>query len=94
MIYNMLTLTIQLLLIGFFVGVTAYFLFPKGRSQVFLIELSLSVLGAFLGTVFEVLIRSWWNLPFFYYLVFQFLVPLVVSVLVLLVYRIANSFRD
>jgi len=94
MIYNMLTLTIQLLLIGFFVGVTAYFIFPKGRSQVFLIELALSVLGAFLGTVFEVLIRSWWNLPMIYHLIFQFLVPLIVSSLTLMIYRISNSFQD
>lgn len=94
MIYNMLTLTIQLLLIGFFVGVVAYYLFPKGRSQLFLIELALSILGAFLGTVFEVLIRSWFVLPIFYYLVFQFLVPLAVSALSVVVYRMANSFRD
>ena len=57
MIYNMLTLSTQLLVIGFFVGVIAYFVFPQGRSQLFLVELTLSVLGAFLGTVFEVLIR-------------------------------------
>ena len=94
MIYNMLTLAIQLLLIGFFVGVVAYFVFPKGRSQIFLIELALSILGAFLGTVFEVLIRSWWTLPMFYYLIFQFLVPLVVSVLSVVVYRLSNSFKD
>lgn len=94
MIYNMLTLSIQLLLIGFFVGVVAYYLFPRGRSQLFLVELTLAVLGAFLGTVFEVLIRSWWTLPILYYLVFQFLVPLVVSVLTVVLYRLANSFRD
>ena len=90
----MLTLSIQLLLIGFFVGVVAYYLFPKGRSQLFLIELTLSILGAFLGTVFEVLIRSWFNLPIFYYLIFQFLVPLAVSGLSVILYRAANSFRD
>ena len=94
MIYNMLTLTIQLLLIGFFVGVVAYYVFPRGRSQVFLIELTLSILGAFLGTVFEVLVRSWWSLPIFYYLVFQFLVPLIVSLLSVALYRIANSFKE
>ncbi len=47
-IYNMLTISVQPLLIGFFVGVVAYFVFPKGRSQIFLVELGLSVLGAFL----------------------------------------------
>jgi len=94
MIYNMLTLTIQLLLVGFFVGVGAYFLFPQGRSQVFLIELTLSILGAFLGTIFEVLIRSWWTLPMIYYVIFQFLVPLVVSVLIVVIYRVSNSFGD
>jgi len=94
MIYNMLTLTTQLLLVGFFVGVVAYFVFPKGRSQVFLVELALSILGAFLGTVFEVLIRSWWSLPMIYYVVFQFLVPLVISVLSVVVYRLSNSVRD
>ncbi len=90
----MLTLSIQLLLIGFFVGVTAYYLFPKGRSQVFLVELSLSILGAFLGTIFEVLIRSYWTLPLPYYLVYQFLVPLLVSVAFITIYRLANSFKD
>lgn len=94
MIYNMLTLSIQLLLIGFFVGVTAYFLFPKGRSQLFVVELSLSILGAFLGTIFEVMLRTYWTLPLVYYLVFQFLVPLVVSVGFVVCYRLANSFRD
>jgi len=94
MIYNMLTLSTQLLLIGFFVGVIAYFVFPQGRSQLFLVELTLSVLGAFLGTVFEVLIRSWWSLPIFYYLGFQFLVPFVVSVLTVVLYRFSNSFKD
>jgi len=94
MIYNMLTLSTQLLLIGFLVGVVGYFFFPKGRSQVFLVELVLSVLGAFLGTVFEVLIRSWFNLPIIYYLVFQFLIPLVVSVLTIVIYRLSNGFRD
>jgi len=94
MIYNMLTLTTQLLLIGFFVGVVAYYLFPKGRSAVFLVELTLAILGAFLGTVFEVLIRTWWNLPIVYHLVYQFLVPLAVSVLAVVIYRLANSVRD
>ena len=94
MIYNMLTLSTQLLVIGFFVGVIAYFVFPQGRSQLFLVELTLSVLGAFLGTVFEVLIRSWWSLPIFYYLVFQFLVPFMVSVLTVVLYRLSNSFKD
>jgi len=94
MIYNMLTLSTQLLLIGFFVGVIAYFLFPKGRSQVFAIELLLSILGAFLGTVFEVLIRSWWTLPILYYLVFQFLIPFVISVVTVVIYRLANSVKE
>lgn len=94
MIYNMLTLSIQLLLIGFLVAVVAYFVFPKGRSQVFLIELGLSILGAFLGTIFEVVIRSFWTLPILYFIVYQFLVPLVGAILFVLVYRLANSFRD
>jgi len=94
MIYNMLTLSTQLLLIGFLVGVTGFYLFPKGRSQVFLVELSLSVLGAFLGTIFEVLIRSYWTLPLTYYLVYQFLVPLVVSILFVVIYRLANGFKE
>ena len=94
MIYNMMTLTIQLLLIGFFVGVLAYFGFPKGRSQVFLVELSLSILGAFLGTIFEVLIRSWWNLPIIFHLVYQFAIPLVVSIFFVVIYRLANSFKE
>lgn len=90
----MLTLSIQLLLIGFFVGVTAYYLFPKGRSQVFLVELSLSILGAFLGTIFEVLIRTYWTLPLTYYLIYQFLVPLLVSAAFIAIYRLANAFKD
>jgi len=94
MIYNMLTLSTQLLLIGFFVGVTAYYLFPKGRSQLFLVELGLSILGAFLGTIFEVVIRTYWTLPLTYYLVYQFLVPLAVSVAFVVLYRLANSFHD
>jgi len=94
MIYNMLTLTTQLLLIGFLVGVVAHRFFPQGRSQIFLVELALSILGAFLGTVLEVLIRSWWHLPMVYHLVYQFLVPLAVSVLTLVLYRLTNSFRD
>ena len=94
MIYNMLTLSIQLLFIGFLVGVVAYFVFPRNRSQVFLVELVLSILGAFLGTIFEVVIRSLWNLPIVYHLVYQFLVPLVVSVLFVVLYRLANSFKD
>jgi|GEM_PF-4981717 len=94
MIYNMLTISTQLLLIGFLVGVVAYFGFPKGRSQVFLVELILSVLGAFLGTIFEVLIRSWWSLPIIYYVIFQFLVPLVVSIASVVIYRLSNMFED
>lgn len=94
MIYNMLTLAIQLLLIGFFVGVVAHRFIPQGRSQIFLVELTLAILGAFLGTVLEVGIRNWWSLPMVYHLVFQFLVPLVVSILTLAIYRLANSFRD
>jgi uncharacterized membrane protein YeaQ/YmgE (transglycosylase-associated protein family) len=94
MIYNMLTLSIQLLLIGFLVGVVAYFVFPQGRSQVFLVELTLSVLGAFLGTILEVFIRSAWALPIVYHIIFQFLVPFVVSVAFVVIYRLANGFRD
>jgi len=94
MIYNMLTLTIQLLLIGFFVGVVAHRFIPQGRSQIFLVELTLAILGAFLGTVLEALIRSWWSLPMVYHIVFQFLVPFLVSAGTLAVYRLANSFRD
>lgn len=94
MIYNMLTLTIQLLLIGFFVAVTAYYLFPKGRSQVFLVELALSVLGSFLGTLLEVWIRSTWNLSLVYHMVYQFLVPLAVAVGCVVFYRLTNSFKD
>lgn len=94
MIYNMLTLSIQLLLIGFFVGVVIHQFFPQGRSQIFLVELTLAILGAFLGTVLEVLIRTWWNLPMVYHMVYQFAVPLVVSILTLVIYRLANSFRD
>lgn len=90
----MLTLGIQLLLIGFFVGVIAYFVFPRGRSQVFLVELVLSVLGAFLGTILEVVIRSLWNLPLAYYQVYQFLVPLAGSVACVFLYRLANSSKD
>lgn len=94
MIYNMLTLTIQLLLIGFAVGVVGHRFFPKGRSRFLPLELVLSVLGAFLGTLLEVMVRSLWSLPIVYHLIFQFALPLVVSVLVLVVYRLANSFRD
>jgi len=94
MIYNMLTLTIQLLFIGFFVGIVAYFGFPKHRSQVFGIELLLSVLGAFLGTIFEVMIRSLWNLPLIYYQVYQFLVPVMGAASSVFLYRLANSHDD
>lgn len=94
MIYNMLTLTIQLLLIGFLVGVVAYFVFPKGRSQIFLVELSLAVLGSFLGTIFEVVLRSFWQLPIVYYMVYQFLVPLAVSVICIVIYRVANNTKE
>lgn len=94
MIYNMLTLSTQLLLIGFFVGVIAHAFFPQGRSQLFAVELLLSVVGAFLGTAFEVLIRSLWTLPMIYHMVFQFLIPLGVSILTLVVYRVANSLKD
>lgn len=94
MIYNMLTLSTQLLLIGFFVGVIAHAFFPQGRSQIFLVELVLSVVGAFLGTAFEVLIRSLWSLPVVYHMVFQFAVPLAVSILTLVIYRVANSLKE
>jgi uncharacterized membrane protein YeaQ/YmgE (transglycosylase-associated protein family) len=94
MIYNMLTISAQLLLIGFFVGVIAYFLFPKGRSQVFVIELGLSILGAFLGTLFEVMIRSLWDLPLIYHMLSQFLVPLATAIAAVVLYRLANSIRD
>lgn len=94
MIYNMLTLSIQLLLIGTFVGVIAYAFIPQGRSQLFVVELFLSILGSFLGTVFEVFIRTFWNLPMVYHLVYQFLVPLAVSVLTLTIFRLSNSFRE
>lgn len=94
MIYNMLTLSTQLLLIGFFVGVIAHAFFPQGRSQIFLVELVLSVVGAFLGTAFEVLIRNLWSLPVVYHMVFQFAVPLLVSILTLVIYRVANSLKE
>jgi len=94
MIYNMLTLTIQLLLIGFFVGIVAYFFFPKHRSQVFGIELLLSILGAFLGTIFEVIIRSFWNLPLIYYQFYQFLVPIAGAGSSVFLYRVANGHED
>jgi len=94
MIYNMLTLTVQLLLIGFFVGVVGYYVFPKGRSQLFVVELALAVLGSFLGTIVEVFFRSVWALPPGYYLVYQFLVPIVVAAAFVAIYRLTNSFRD
>lgn len=94
MIYNMLTISVQLLLIGFFVGVVAYFVFPKGRSQLFAVELGLSVLGAFLGTLFEVMIRSLWDLPLIYHVLFQFVVPAATAVAAVVFYRLANSIKD
>ncbi len=94
MIYNMLTLSIQLLLIGFLVAVIAHFIFSRGRSQLFMIELTLSVVGAFMGTLLEVLIRHYWNIPLVFHLFYQFLIPLGVSILVVVVYRIANGFKE
>ncbi len=94
MIYNMLTLSIQLLLCGFLVAVVAYFVFPRRRSQVFAIELLLAILGSFLGTLFEVVIRSLWNLPLIYYQVYQFLVPLAGAAVFVLIYRWANNPRS
>jgi len=93
-IYNMLTISVELLLIGFFVGVITYYLFPRGRSRLFLVELGLSILGAFLGTLFEVMIRSFWDLPLVYHMLFQFLGPMVTSVAAVILYRVANSTRD
>lgn len=94
MIYNMLTLSIQLLFIGFLVAVVLFRLFPQGRSQLFVVELALAILGAFLGTLAEVLVRNILVLPMVYYIVFQFLVPLAVSVVTVVIYRLANNVRD
>ena len=91
MIYNMLTLSIQLLLCGFLVAVVAYFVFPKRRSQIFAVELLLAILGSFLGTIFEVVIRSIWVLPLLYYQIYQFLVPLSGAACFVLIYRWANN---
>jgi hypothetical protein len=58
------------------------------------VELALAILGAFLGTIFEVMIRSSWNLPIAYYLVYQFAVPMAVSIAFVVIYRLANSSKE
>ena len=94
MIYNMLTLSIQLLLIGFFVGAAGILFFKKDRpSQTFPLELGLSVLGSFLGTLLEVILRSLFDFPMIVHQVNQFLVPFTTAILVLVLYRLSNNFR-
>lgn len=94
MIYNMLTITMQLTVIGFAVAVIGYYGFKKSRSRLFLVELFLAFLGSFLGTLLEVLVRQLFNLPLLYYVLFQFLFPLITSILVVTIYRLANSVRE
>ncbi len=40
------------------------------------------------------MIRSLWDLPLIYYMLFQFIVPAATAVVAVAIYRLANSVRD
>lgn len=94
MIYNMLTLTVQLLLTGFLVALVFQKLFSARGSRIIYIDLVLAVMGAFLGTLLEVWFRTVFNISPYFGLVLQFVLPLLSSVGLVSVYRLLNQTRN
>ncbi len=91
MIYNVITITVELFLMGFLVAVVAYHFIPYHRSQFFAMELSLAILGSFLGTLTESLLWTFLEAPILAHLIVQFAAPFLGAVLVLLIYRMSNN---
>jgi hypothetical protein len=90
----MFTLTIQLLVTGFFVAVVFQRFFSSKGSRIIYIDLVLSILGAFLGTLIEAWIRSYWTLPLMAQILLQYLVPLVSSTGCVVFYRVLNRTQE
>ncbi|NNM55330.1 MAG: hypothetical protein HKM05_11520 [Spirochaetales bacterium] len=87
----MITITVELFFMGFLVAVVAYHFIPYHRSQFFAMELGLSILGSFLGTLTESLMWTFLEAPMLAHLIVQFLAPFLGAVLVLLIYRMTNN---
>jgi len=90
----MFTLTIQLLVTGFLVSVIFQRFFSPKNSRIVYLDLALSILGAFLGTLVEVWLRTLATFPFILQVVIQYAVPLVSSVGCVLVYRGLNRSQE
>lgn len=90
----MLTLAVQLLVVGFLVGVVFHYVAPRSGTGWIAVDLVLGVLGAFLGTVLEVFVRSVWDLPLLVHLAAQFVLPALAALGVLVLYRLSNGIRD
>ncbi len=76
---------------GFLVSVIAFHFIPYHRSQFFIMELGLALLGSFLGTLTESLLWTVLDAPILAHLIVQFLAPFLGAVLVLLIYRMSNN---
>ena len=90
----MFTLTVQLLLTGFLVAVLFQRFFSSRGSRIIYLDLALSVLGAFLGTMVEVWLRSLWQAPLMAQIILQYVIPVVSSIFCVLVYRLLNRNRE
>ena len=94
MLYNIITISVELFLIGFLTSVIAYYGISKNRSQHYVVELILATLGSFLGTLAEAWIRSFTELPLVFHIFFQFVLPIIGSVVVLFFYRLTKNPED
>ena len=83
-----------MLVTGFLVSVVFHRFFSPKNSRIIYIDLALSILGAFLGTLVEVWLRTLTVFPFFLQLVIQYAVPFVSSVVCVLVYRGLNQSQE
>lgn len=90
MIYNMLTISIQLLFIGFFVSMISHYLF-KRNSFPYIVELLVAVFGSFLGMLIEVWVRFVWEFPILVLIIFQFLIPFCISSVFIIILRLTNN---
>ena len=94
MIYNMLTLMVQLMLTGFLVALVFQKFFSEPGSRIIYLDLALAVVGAFLGTLVESSLRAVIEFSLLAGLVAQFVLPLVSSISLVVVYRLLNQTKN
>lgn len=90
MIYNMLTISIQLILTGAIISTIFHYVFNKNQFN-YIIEFVVATFGSFMGIIFEVWIRLNWDFSIYILIVLQFIIPIIISIFFLIILRLTNN---